>query len=49
MSETEFVSKVLGAFSKIKGEIDEKGGEFDFRYTLVDYLFSGGSPPANCP
>ena len=33
MSETVFVSKVLGAFSKIKGEIDEKGGEFDFRYT----------------
>jgi len=39
MSETEFVSKVLEAFSKIKGEIDEKGGEFDFRYALVDYLF----------
>lgn len=39
MSETEFVSKVLEAFSKIKGEIDEKGGEFDFRYRLVDYLF----------
>jgi len=39
MSETEFVSKVLEAFSKIKGEIDEKGGEFDFRYQLVDYLF----------
>ena len=26
MSETEFVSNVLEAFSKIKGEIDEKGG-----------------------
>ena len=39
MFETEFVSKVLEAFSKIKGEIDEKGGEFDFRYRLVDYLF----------
>jgi hypothetical protein len=28
MFEPEFVSKVLEAFSKIKGEIDEKGGEF---------------------
>jgi type I restriction-modification system DNA methylase subunit len=39
MSETEFVSKVLEAFSKIKGETDEKGGEFDFRYRLAVYLF----------
>jgi len=38
-SEGKFVSKVLDAFSKIKEEIDEKGGEFDFRYRLVDYLF----------
>ena len=39
MFEPEFVSKVLEAFSKIKGETDEKGGEFNFRYRLADYLF----------
>jgi len=39
MLDEDFVSKLLAAFGKIKGEIDEKGGEFDFRYALVDYLF----------
>jgi len=29
----------LEAFSKIKGEIDDKRGEFNFRYRLVDYHF----------
>ena len=38
-SEREIVSKIVEAFSKIKEEIDEKGGEFDFRYALVEYLF----------
>ena len=39
MLDEEFISKILEAFGKINGEIDEKGGEFDFRYALVDYLF----------
>lgn len=39
MLDEDFVSKLLAAFGKINGEIDEKGGEFDFRYALVDYLF----------
>lgn len=37
--EENFINKVLAAFSKIKSEIDEEGGEFDFRYALVDHLF----------
>lgn len=36
--EGEFVSKAVEAFAKIKGEIDEKSGEFDFRYSLADYF-----------
>ncbi len=31
----DFVQKTVDAFSKIKGEIDEKGGELDFRYSLA--------------
>ena len=34
----EFISNILEAFSKIKAEIDEKGEEIDFRYSLVDYF-----------
>ena len=34
----EFISNILEAFGKIKAEIDKKGGEFDFRYSLADYL-----------
>ena len=32
----DFVKDVIDAFSKLKREIDEKGGELDFRYSLAD-------------
>jgi len=35
----DFVKDVIGAFSKVKEEIEEeKRGELDFRYSLADYL-----------
>jgi hypothetical protein len=34
----EFIPNILEAFGKIKAEIDEKGGEFDFRYSFADYF-----------
>jgi hypothetical protein len=34
----DFVKDVLDAFSKIGREIDEKGGEHDFRFSLADRL-----------
>ncbi|WEL27343.1 Eco57I restriction-modification methylase domain-containing protein [Haloferax volcanii] len=35
----DFVSDVRDALVSISEEIDEEGGEFDFRYSLVDHLF----------
>lgn len=33
-----FIEKVIEAFSKLKGEIDEKRGELDFRHSLANYF-----------
>lgn len=38
MFDRDFVSKVCEAFAKIRAEIDEKGGEFDFRHSFANYL-----------
>ncbi len=38
MPENEFVSRILDGFSKVKDEIDEKGGEWDFRYSLGRHI-----------
>ncbi len=37
----DFIKDVINAFSKVKGEIDKEGGEFDFRYSLLRHLFEG--------
>jgi type I restriction-modification system DNA methylase subunit len=36
----DFLSQVHEAFVNVKEEIDEEGSEFDFRYSLVDHLFT---------
>ena len=38
MFDRDFVSKVCEAFAKIRAEIDERGGEFDFRHSFANYL-----------
>ena len=38
MLESEFLDKMLNAFSKLREEISEEGGEFDFRYSLSTHL-----------
>lgn len=37
----DLVKDIINAFSKVKGEIDKEGGEFDFRYSLLRHLFEG--------
>lgn len=36
----EFVSALQDSFRRIYDEIRDEGGEFDFRYSLVDHLFT---------
>ncbi|MBU4491822.1 MAG: type I restriction enzyme HsdR N-terminal domain-containing protein, partial [Euryarchaeota archaeon] len=41
MSEFEFLDRLLAALSRIREEITEGGGEFDFRYSLSRHLIEG--------